>query len=154
MDKWFYKIQRFMIGRYGHDELNKFLFLFYLVLFIIDLFINFQVLNFLQLGIVFILFYRLLSKNIDWRRKENDCYLRVKKKVLRPFRDIKRNFKDRDYYVYKKCRYCKSTLKLPLPYKRGIQKVKCPICKKRIKFFCFRQEKIEIIKKKKNKNKE
>ena len=149
MDKWIYKIRKFMIGRYGPDDLYKFLFGIYIILFIIDLFINSNILNALELLIVLIMLYRLLSKNITRRRKENSCYLKMKKKVIKPFQNIKRNFKDRDYYVYKKCHKCKSTLKLPLPSKRGIQKVKCPTCKNRIKFLCFRQEKIEVIKKKK-----
>lgn len=149
MNKWIYKLQMFMKDRYGPDDLYKFLLQVYILLFIIDLFINSSILNILELCIVLLIFYRLLSKNITKRRKENQWFLRKKKQLLKPFQKIKRNFQDRNDYVYKKCHYCKSTLKLPLPPKRGIQKVKCPTCKNRIKFFCFRQEKIEVIKKKK-----
>lgn len=144
---WKYKLQRFMIGRYGSDDLYKFLFMLYIILFIIDLFIQSRVLGTLELLIVLIIFYRFFSKNISRRRKENKSYLDLKKRVLKPFKNIKRNYQDRDYYVYKKCHKCKTTLKLPLPPKRGIQRVKCPTCKNRIKFLCLRQEKVEIIKK-------
>ena len=146
--KFINKIQRFMVGRYGPDDLYKFLLRLYLVLFLIDLFINSRILTVLELIIVLIMFYRLLSKNIYTRQKENRLYLKYKEKFLKPFQNIKRNFKDRDYHVYKKCKHCKSTLKLPLPPKRGIQTVKCPKCKNKIKFLCLRQEKIEVIKKK------
>jgi len=94
------------------------------------------------------MFYRFFSKKITIRRKENEQFLKLKKKVLKPFKNIKRNYQDRDYYVYKKCKSCKSTLKLPLPPKRGIQHVKCPTCKKKFKFLCLRQEKVEVIKNK------
>lgn len=147
--KYISKIQKFMLGRYGVDELYKFLLRIYLILFLIDIFINSKVLTILELIIVIIMFYRFLSKNIYTRQKENRYYLKFKKEVLKPFNNIKRNYKDRDYYVYKKCKYCKTTLKLPLPKKRGIQHVKCPKCKNRIKFICFRQEKVEVIKAKK-----
>lgn len=146
--KFINKLQRFMIGRYGMDDLYKFLLRLYLVLFLIDIFINSRILTILELIIVIIMFYRLLSKNIYTRQKENRQYLKLKEKVLKPFKNIKRNFKDRDYHVYKKCKHCKSTLKLPLPSKRGLQTVKCPKCKNKIKFLCLRQEKIEVIKKK------
>lgn len=143
-----YKLQKFMIGRYGPDDLYKFLLKLYLFIFIIDLFINFEILTLIELFIVIIMFYRFLSKNIKQRRKENDTYLKIKKKISKPFKNIKRNYLDRDYHVYKKCSKCKSTLKLPLPPKRGVQHVKCPTCKNKIKFLCLRKEKIEVIKKK------
>lgn len=146
-----YKLQKFMTGRYGPDDLYKFLLKLYIFIFIIDLIINFKILTIIELLIVSIMFYRFLSKNIKQRRKENDTYLKIKKKITKPFINIKRNYQNRDYHVYKKCPKCKTTLKLPLPPKRGIQHVKCPKCKNKIKFLCLRKEKIEVIKKKGNK---
>lgn len=142
------KLRKYMIGRYGIDDLYKFLFRLYLFLFIIDIFINYKVLTIIELIVVIIMFYRVLSKNIYTRQKENRYYLKLKKEVLKPFNNIKRNIKDKDYYVYKKCYKCKTTLKLPLPKKRGIQHAKCPKCKNKLKFLCLRQEKVEVIKKK------
>ena len=146
--KFINKLRKFMIGRYGIDDLYNFLFRLYLVLFLMDIFINSRVLIIIELIVVVIMFYRVLSKNIYTRQKENRTYLKLKKEVLKPINNIKRNFKDRDYYVYKKCHKCKTTLKLPLPKKRGIQHVKCPKCKNKIKFISIRQEKVEVIKKK------
>ena len=146
--KFIDKLRRFMIGRYGIDDLYKFLLRLYLVLFLVDIFINSLILTIIELIIVIIMFYRVLSKNIYTRKKENSSYLKLKKEILKPINNIKRNFKDRDYYVYKKCKDCKTTLKLPLPKKRGIQHVKCPKCKNKIKFISIRQEKVEVIKKK------
>ena len=138
-----------MQGRYGPDELYKFLFKLYIFLFIIDLFIKSKILTAIELIIVITMFYRFLSKNIYARQKENKWYLKQKNNLLKPINKIKRNYKDRNYHVYKKCKKCKSTLKLPLPPKRGIQHTKCPKCKTKIKFFCLRKEKIEVIKNKK-----
>ena len=147
--KYISKIQKFMLGRYGVDELYKFLLRIYLILFLIDIFINSKVLTILELIIVIIMFYRFFSKNIYTRQKENREFLKLRNKVLKPFRNIKRNYKDRDYYVYKNCNKCKTTLKLPLPKKKGIQHVKCPKCKNKLKFICLRCEKVEVIKNKK-----
>lgn len=144
--KYIYKIQKFMQGRYGMDDLYKFLLGLYFSLFIINLFIKSSILEIIELLIVVVIFYRFLSKNITKRKRENTYYLKLKNKVIKPFKNIWRNYQDRGYYVYKKCHGCKSILKLPLPKKRGIQKVKCPKCKKSFKFICFRQEKVEVVK--------
>ena len=146
--KFVYKLQKFMIGRYGPDDLYQFLLYCYIGFFILDLFINSMVLNILELSVVVILFYRFFSKNISHRRKENQQYLKIKRQVLNPFQNLKRNYQEKDIYVYKKCLKCKTTLRLPLPYKRGIQHVKCPKCKRKITFLCLRQERVEVIKKK------
>ena len=70
----------------------------------------------------------------------------IKRKLLKPFKDFKRNCKDKDY-VYKRCNKCKTIVKLPLPSKRGIKHAKCPKCKKRLTFITLKKLKIEIIKK-------
>ncbi len=70
--------------------------------------------------------------------------MKFKKKVVAPFLNIKRNIKDKDH-IYKKCRKCKITLKLPLPSKRGIKHARCPRCNKRVTLFSFKKAKIEII---------
>ena len=148
--KFLNKIQRFMYGRNGLDELNMFLFQVYLVLFILNIFIKSSVLSFIELILVIVTILRMISKNIYSRSKENVFFVKIKKKSLKPFNDIKRNFNDKDH-VYKKCHYCKTTLKLPLPSKRGLKKVKCPDCKKRNKFLILRKMKIELIKNNKKK---
>lgn len=89
--------------------------------------------------------YRVFSKNINLRKKENKLYIKLKNKVTKPFINIKRNLNDK-HHVYVKCFKCKTTLKLPLPSKIGIKHAKCPKCKKRLTFFTFKKEKIEIIK--------
>lgn len=142
------KVQKFMYGRYGADALCGFLFKCYIVLIIINIILNSSILTFLEFIIVIMLCYRFFSKNCYQRRKENKKYLTIKKTILLPFNNIKRNIKDKDN-IYKKCSKCKTTLKLPVPCKRGIKHAKCPKCQKRLTIFAFKQQKIEIIKKSK-----
>lgn len=138
------KIQKNMYGRYGPDELYKFLFGLYFLIFIIDLFINTKWLSIIELVIIFIMFYRVFSKNITKRKKENKEYLKIKNSFLKPFKNIKRNIFDKDN-VYKKCHKCKTTLKLPIPYERGIKYTKCPKCNYKNKLLILKKQKIEII---------
>lgn len=143
--KFIEKVQKFMYGRYARpDELYKFLFLIYFILLIIDLFINSKILLVLELLIIIVIFYRMFSKNIYKRSNENQKYIKLKNKLLKPFSNIKRNIKDKDH-VYKKCPKCKTVLKLPVPTERGIKHAKCPKCKKRVTLFTLKKLKVEVI---------
>ena len=150
--KFIYKIQKFMTGRYGPDELYHFLFKLYIFLFIINIFfIKSVILEYIELFIVLFTFYRFFSKKIYKRKKENEFYIKTKKKLLKPFKNIIKNIKDKNY-IYKKCNKCKTVIRLPIPNSYGIKHTKCPKCKKRLTVFCFKKEKQVIIKKGGKKN--
>ncbi len=131
------------------DELNRLILVIWLITLIISLFTHTFILDIIPIIIFLIFLYRLLSKNKSARYKENKMYLKFIKTITKPFHNLIRNFKDRDTYVYKKCHHCKTTLKLPLPNKRGINHAKCPNCSKRVTLFTLRKYKVEVIKKKK-----
>lgn len=142
------KIQNFMKGRYGPDDLYYFLFKLYIVILILNLFIKSNILTYIELIIIIIVLYRFLSKKIYVRSNENKKFLKLKNKCLKPFKAIKRNYKDRNEWIYRRCKHCKKLLKLPIPNKRGKKTIKCPKCKKESNIYTFRQEKVEFIKKK------
>ena len=146
--KYISKFQKFMYGRYGADELYTFLFKVYILLLIINLFVHTKVLTILELLIVTWMFYRFFSKKIYDRNRENQIFLSWKNSVLKPWKRLVRSYQDRHDFVYKKCSSCKSTLRLPLPMRRGIHHVKCPKCGKRLTIFSLRRQKQDIIKKK------
>ena len=143
------KFAKFMYGRYGADDLHKFLLKLYIVLIIINIFVKSRVLSFIEMVIIVYTFYRFFSKNCYQRRKENTRYLKFKEFLINPFNNIKTNFRDKDN-VYKKCSSCKTILKLPVPSTRGIKHAKCPKCKKRLTIFTLKQQKVEVIKKNKH----
>lgn len=138
------KIHKFMSGRYGLDDLSNSFFILYFIILIVNIFFNNIWLSLIELILIFIILFRHLSKNIYQRSKENRQYLKFKKKILKHFTNLKRNIKDKDH-IYKKCHKCHSTLKLPIPYERGIKHTKCPKCQNRLTFLVLRKEKIEII---------
>jgi len=142
-------LQKFMYGRYGVDELYNFMLILYFIIFILNLFFKSNILSFLEVFIVIIALYWFFSKKIYKRSNENQKFLKLKKKVLKPFKNIKRNYKDRNEWIYIRCKHCKKLLKLPIPNKRGIKTVKCPKCKKETKMFTLREEKAEFVKSKK-----
>ena len=140
----------FMQGRYGTDQFYYYLIDLYILIAIIHLFIHIRILSFIELFLLIFIFYRVFSKNIVKREKENKFYLKVKKRVLNPFSYLWRNYQDREYHIYRRCHSCKTILRLPLPDKRGLSHVVCPKCRGRNTIFTFRKQKIEVIKERRN----
>lgn len=143
--KFILKIRKFMQGRYGADELYRFCFLLYFICILINMFLNSLLLLIIEFVLILVIFYRFLSKNIIKRTRENNAFLKLASYIKLPFYTFRRYISSYKTAVYKKCRHCKTTLKLPLPTSRGIKHVICPNCKKRISFVVLRKQKIEII---------
>lgn len=134
-------------GKNGIDELGITTIWIYILLSLFNLFTNTFAGDFLALLLMIVIFYRMLSKNIKARQKENNIFKKIFNFLTKPFENIKRNIKDKNS-VYRKCSKCKTILKLPLPSKKGFNKAKCPKCKKSLTIFTFKEEKIELITKK------
>ena len=119
----------FMQGRYGTDNLYNFLLATYLILLVINLFLGSFLISSLTLALLVYMFFRVFSRNIYKRRKENERYLQLSKKP-RDFLILTKNrFRDRNTHVYKTCPACKSTLRLPK--QKGKHTAVCPRCSRR-----------------------
>lgn len=120
------KLQRFMVGRYGVDELNRFLLVMTLVLMVLDMFIRS---HFLYLGAILLLvlcYFRMLSKNISKRFKENQQYLHYQFFVKEFWRKKKVKLQEaRKFHIYK-CPNCKQ--KIRIPRGRGKISIHCSKC--------------------------
>jgi hypothetical protein len=135
----FYRLKqafyRFMYGRYGNDALNNFLTVFYLILVVFNLLLGSYTVYLSSLVLIFIIFFRMLSRNIDKRRKENQKFLNIKYRFTQFFKERSRRFKERKTHVYKSCPACKATLRLPR--KKGKHTCCCPKCKNSFKVRVF-----------------
>lgn len=136
------KLRTFMIGRYGIDELYKVLSIVYFILILVNIFIRSKIITILEILLIIIIFYRVLSKNIKQRRKENDLYLKIKNKVVSIFNYNKKKYKDRNTHMYKKCPNCGQKIRLPL--KKGKHTVKCPKCNYKFEVKCHKNEKVKV----------
>ena len=65
------KFQRFMQGRYGADELNRFLTMVGLILIVVNLFFRSVLLSYVVLAILIYCYYRMFSRNYSRRYAEN-----------------------------------------------------------------------------------
>jgi hypothetical protein len=116
------KINQFFIGRNGQDHFGLFL----LVLSVICSFIPLWAFKVLTWVILTYTIFRMVSKNLTARRKENIGFLKVWNKVLRPFKSVKARYNERKFYRVFTCGKCKQKLRVP-KYK-GRVKVKCTKC--------------------------
>ena len=123
------KLIRFMYGRYGNDNLNRFLIILAFILAVVNIFIPNIIISSINLVLLIICIIRIFSRKLDARRKENARYMKISNSITRKFKLIKNKFKDRKTHVYKKCPACKAVLRLPK--RKGIHTVVCPKCHNR-----------------------
>ena len=121
------KFQRFMAGRYGVDDLSKFMLYALLALCIISIFVRSSILNVILLLGLLLIYFRMFSKNHTKRYQENVKFLQVKDKVLHFFRREKDiAVQKKDFRIYT-CPSCKQ--KIRIPKGKGKVCVTCPKCR-------------------------
>lgn len=121
------KIRRFMMGRYGVDSYGRFLLVLALILMLISRFYLRYVLYITSMIVLIYLYFRMFSKNISKRYKENQFYLSLKNKVVKYLRKQKYMIGQRRIYHIYSCPSCRQKIRIP----RGKGKIciRCPKCK-------------------------
>lgn len=124
------RLARFFYGRNGLDKLNIFIMILSAALLFTSMFV-FNAAAYIILrataGLLIALYlFRMFSKNIPQRQKENDAYVRIFSKVKEFFIRQYNRIKYRKEYRYRKCGKCGNYLRLK--YVPGEHGVKCPRC--------------------------
>ena len=130
MNRFREKLQRFMIGRYGMDQLGRFLFKVLCVLVVLNLFVRFGVLalavNVLELAVIVLLYFRMFSKNVNRRWQENQAYLRMQFYVSEYFKRLRFRFTEGRKYRIFKCPGCGQKVRIPRGH--GKVSIHCTKC--------------------------
>ncbi len=129
LQKAAYRLQQWMQGRYGRDELSVFLTVVSLIMMLLSVFI--RQLWFMVLPAWLILIwstYRMFSKNISARAKERVRYMEFRNKIVRKWTYLKNRWKDRKEYNYYTCPKCKAHIRIRKPSKGKTILVTCPKC--------------------------
>lgn len=114
-----WKLQLFMRGRNGVDELNRILTYVMLIVYVISLFTKSTVLYYISfIGLIYIM-YRMLSKNLYVRREEN-------RKFVTWMETTRIRFEQRKDYKIFKCKGCGRNIRIPRG--KGKIEVTCPMC--------------------------
>ncbi len=121
------KFAQFMVGRYGVDEFSQFLLGFAVAMMIVNLIIRIPVLNTVVLLLLVYVYFRMFSRNIQGRYRENLKYKELTWKIRSFFTSKKNQAADlKANHIYK-CPKCGQKIRIP----RGKGKiiVTCPKCK-------------------------
>ena len=119
------KLYRFMMGRYGNDQLNRFLMVLTLIFFALSIF-GMGLFYLLGLGCLLWAYFRMLSKNTYKRSMENNRYLKCEYKVRQSLSSFKSNIQQRKVYHIYKCPSCRQ--KIRIPRGKGKIEIRCPKC--------------------------
>ena len=119
------KFYRFMQGRYGIDQLNSFLMIVCVICFIVNMFIGSIILTFIAYGTWLFVIFRMFSKNIYARNRENDKYLNFFSPLSRWLK-LKLMSKQDPSNKYFSCPKCKQMVRVPKGH--GTVVVTCPNC--------------------------
>lgn len=118
-------LTRFMTGRYGMDQLNIFLIVTYLVLYLVFLVTRLWILDFLVLVLLFVALFRMLSRDIYRRQAENTRFLQMVRPTVRKLHTFRTRMKDREHRYFK-CPNCGQQMRVPRG--KGRITVHCRTC--------------------------
>lgn len=127
MKQLIYNLRKLMYGRYGVDQLTRGLILLSLLLTLISTFSGNIIMTILAYIPIVYAMFRVLSKNIQSRSKENFVYTRMTgmlKSKLRNFGLVLFGTKTHKYYNCGKCRQI-----IRVPRGKGKICITCPKCK-------------------------
>lgn len=113
------KLQRFMEGRYGPDALTKFIVYVALGWMVIGLLFHQQLFYNIAMFLLVIGYFRMFSKNISTRYKENAKFCNLRNRIFYFFKARK------THHIYK-CPTCKQ--KIRIPKGKGTIEITCPNC--------------------------
>lgn len=111
------RLARFMAGRYGMDQLNKFISVLSLVLLIAAVIFNKTAISrplwLLAFVLLLVVYARMLSRNVYKRNAENYKYLKLRMSFTGKFEMISIRWKQRKDYKFFSCPACHTTLRVP-----------------------------------------
>jgi DNA-directed RNA polymerase subunit RPC12/RpoP len=125
------RLNRFMMGRYGVDELSRTLNVAIIVCFVISLIggrIAFLGI-FYWLGLILMIYniFRMFSRNTSKRYSENQRFCSARYRFNIRFGQWKKHMSERRIYRFYKCPACSQ--KVRVPKGRGKIRITCPRCR-------------------------
>ena len=107
------RMQRFMAGRYGNDQLNQFIFIVAIISMVLEIITRQSLFYTLTLVLLILAYVRVFSRNINKRYEENMKFLQKKDAILNKFRRQKYYAAQRrNFHIYT-CPQCKQKIRIP-----------------------------------------
>lgn len=120
------KFNQFMAGRYGMDQLGRFMVYVCMILLLLGILLRADAVRSLALIVLILVYVRVFSRNFEKRRRENEKFMRTKYKFTNGFGDWKERRKQSKDFVFFRCPSCKVMLRVPRG--KGKIRVTCRKC--------------------------
>ncbi|WP_195277137.1 hypothetical protein [Anaerotruncus rubiinfantis] len=120
-------LRRFMMGRYGTDQLNYTLLALALTLMLLERLAEWHFLYLFSFLALAVCYLRMFSRDITRRYQENQRFLQVFGPVRRHFSSAVSAVKDSRTHCHFKCPSCGQ--KLRVPRGKGKLSITCPNCR-------------------------
>ena len=120
------KVQRFMIGRYGFDELSKIFLGLTIALMVASMFTRNRVIYLISLVLLVYSYWRAFSRNIAKRQQENQRFLNLRYQSAVKWNKFKSRREQKKIYRFYKCPQCEQMVRVPKG--RGRICITCPKC--------------------------
>ena len=125
-----WKMERFMQGRNGQDGLARASYWLGFILLVLSLFMSAtavgSIVSILAFAAMFYALFRMFSKNIDKRQREDRAFMDKTEGVRRTAEQQKLRFSERKEYKFCRCK-CGTTLRFRRG--QGTKEFTCPRCK-------------------------
>ena len=121
------KMQQFMYGRYGNDQLSRVYLGITLVLLVLSLFTRWTIIYIAGIALLIYCYYRMFSRNITKMSAQNQKYLNWRYGLAVKPQKAKTHMEQRKIYHFYKCPQCKQKVRVPKGH--GKICITCPKCK-------------------------
>ena len=121
--------RNFMTGRYGPDHLNIALVVVSLLLYLLSFITGIRLVLYLSYALLALSVFRMLSRSIQRRRRENDRFIRYWWPIKTKFKRFVEKIRSRKTHRFFKCPSCGNTLRVPRG--KGKLQITCPKCGER-----------------------
>ena len=119
------KLQQFMMGRYGQDNLCRFMNILALVFLVLGT-VLLQQLTGIAIALMVVGIFRMFRRNVNKRAQENEAYLSIENKITGWFSKHVRRIREHKTHRFFDCPSCKKTLRVPKG--KGRISITCPKC--------------------------
>ncbi len=122
-----YRLQQWMQGRYGLDELSRKLSYLSLILLVLSVFPYMRIFYLFAIAFMVWSYARCFSKNIVARRSELNRYYRLMNVLRNKIALSKKRHNERKTHCYFRCPKCGANLRVPKG--KGKIEITCNVCK-------------------------
>lgn len=121
------KVQKFMAGRYGFDNLSKACLIATVALMAASLLVKNRALYLVALLLLAYCYFRAFSKNVVKRQRENQLFCNLRYQAVVKWNKFKNRQAQKKIYRFYHCPQCRQAVRVPKG--RGKICITCPKCR-------------------------